>query len=661
MKKLNSILFCAVAAFAVASCNKEAQEVPEAKSDLVPMTFTATTTETRTALDEDHVSIKWLTTDKISVFDGTANRMFTSNGEGTTVQFTGEAADFGNYLAVYPYNENIQFSATRAETTLADVQTPVNGSFADGLNINAALSADKSSFHFENVLSVAKFTLSASNLGGKTIKSVKFASTHPLAGDVSVRISPEGISASAGDNTVNEVTMTSESGLADGTYYFVVLPNAGGEIKMTFIATDGSVAQRIATLGKPFTAGNIKNLGSVKGLVWLGAPWSYTLKNTDVNSTEHSLANTNWNGKNWEVNGPTWYGWDTAKGVQFGTSSNPTETMTLSSNFGEGYKIEKIVVNASGAKDIIGTLSVSVGGTALKCNGETSVSLTNSATDYSFVIPAEELVEGAIVITLSQTSSKALYVKSIAVNPDLEDESIEVVTLNGDLQINDDVKKSFKVGDPFSLGEGTVTASYSDGSTKDVSNLVVVSGFDSSEATDSQEITLTYTENGASASVSYNIVIRSNNVQTYTVTYTVGTTRKVNITSGTAPEGSTETFLNTYNTATQMTGGNSQTLTLSGYSGAVIKGITLSMHSNKSAGSGHFTCYAGDTMIAGFTGNKTWRTWYNIKDWSQSFTDVIVEMLNENYVIKDNEDVILKIEASANSLFNQSFTITYEL
>ena len=92
MKKLNSILFCAVAAFAVASCNKEAQEVPEAKSDLVPMTFTATTTETRTALDEDHVSIKWLKTDKISVFDGTANRMFTSNGEGTTVQFTGEAA-----------------------------------------------------------------------------------------------------------------------------------------------------------------------------------------------------------------------------------------------------------------------------------------------------------------------------------------------------------------------------------------------------------------------------------------------------------------------------------------------------------------------------------------------------------------------------------------
>lgn len=661
MKKLNSILFCAVAAFAVASCNKEAQEVPEAKSDLVPMTFTATTTETRTALDEDHVSIKWLTTDKISVFDGTANRMFTSNGEGTTVQFTGEAADFGNYLAVYPYNKNIQFSATRAETTLADAQTPVNGSFADGLNINAALSADKSSFHFENVLSVAKFTLNASNLGGKTIKSVKFASAYPLAGDVNVRISAEEISASAGDNTVNEVTMTSESGLADGTYYFVVLPNAGGEIKMTFIATDGSVAQRIATLGKPFTAGNIKNLGSVKGLVWLGAPWSYTLKNTDVNSTEHSLANTNWNGKNWEVNGPTWYGWDTAKGVQFGTSSNPTETMTLSSNFGEGYKIEKIVVNASGAKDIIGTLSVSVGGTALKCNGETSVSLTNSATDYSFVIPAEELVEGAIVITLSQTSSKALYVKSIAVNPDLEDESIEVVTLNGDLQINDDVKKSFKVGDPFSLGEGTVTASYSDGSTKDVSNLVVVSGFDSSEATDSQEITLTYTENGASASVSYNIVIRSNNVQTYTVTYTVGTTRKVNITSGTAPEGSTETFLNTYNTATQMTGGNSQTLTLSGYSGAVIKGITLSMHSNKSAGSGHFTCYAGDTMIAGFTGNKTWRTWYNIKDWSQSFTDVIVEMLNENYVIKDNEDVILKIEASANSLFNQSFTITYEL
>lgn len=273
MKKI-SILLCAATAIAALSCNKEVQDVQEPLTpqtpevELVPMTFTATTTETRTVLDEDHVSIKWLSTDKISVWDGHNNREFTSNGEGTKVKFNGEAADAQDYLALYPYDANAVFGGISAHTTLAADQEPVNGSFANGLNINAATSADKTTFFFENVMSVAKFTLDATKLGGKTIKSVKFASTYPLAGDVNVLFSNEGISASAGDATVKEVTMTSESGLADGTYYFVVLPNAGGEISMTFESTDGFIARKTATLSNPFTAGYIKNLGTVQGLVW---------------------------------------------------------------------------------------------------------------------------------------------------------------------------------------------------------------------------------------------------------------------------------------------------------------------------------------------------------------------------------------------------------
>ena len=389
MKRLNSILFCAVAAFAVASCNKEAQEVPEAKSDLVPMTFTATTTETRTALDEDHVSIKWLTTDKISVFDGTANRMFTSNGEGTTVQFTGEAADFGNYLAVYPYNENIQFSATRAETTLADAQTPVNGTFADGLNINAALSADKSSFHFENVLSVAKFTLNASNLGGKTIKSVKFASAYPLAGDVNVRISAEEISASAGDNTVNEVTMTSESGLADGTYYFVVLPNAGGEITMTFTAADNSSATKTANLTKAFTAGSIKNLGSVKGLTWADPVWKLVTDASTLSAGDKLVIASNDKGKvasslssNYLTEVAATFSTDKkeitslpADAMQF-TLGGTTNAWTLTSNAGQ--------LKSSAAKNVnftngTGTWSISI-------SESNDATIQNTTTDYGRIL-----------------------------------------------------------------------------------------------------------------------------------------------------------------------------------------------------------------------------------------------------------------------------------
>ena len=273
MKKFNSILFCAVAAFAVASCNKEAQELPGAKSDLIPMTFTATTTETRTVLGEDHVSIKWLSTDKISVFDGDGNKEFTSDGEGTTVHFNGNAVQVAQYYALYPYDANATLSNGAVTTTLPAVQTAVKGTFLNGVNINAA-QADNTTFVFDNVVSVAKLTIDNTKLGGKTIRAIKLASTnYALAGDVNVAFGTPCV-ATPGTSTVQEVILDGgTSGFADGVYYFVVLPNQGGEIKLTFLATDGAVATKTATLGSSFSAGTIKNLGTVSGLTWTSAVW----------------------------------------------------------------------------------------------------------------------------------------------------------------------------------------------------------------------------------------------------------------------------------------------------------------------------------------------------------------------------------------------------
>ena len=42
--------------------------------------------------------------------------------------------------------------------------------------------------------------------------------------------------------------------------------------------------------------------------------------------------------------------------------------------------------------------------------------------------------------------------------------------------------------------------------------------------------------------------------------------------------------------------------------------------------------------------NKYWREWYNINSWSTSFTDVIVEMINDEYEIEENEKVFLYSE-----------------
>lgn len=115
------------------------------------------------------------------------------------------------------------------------------------------------------------------------------------------------------------------------------------------------------------------------------------------------------NGKKWTLAGEGGYwGYDNqnGKGQQFGSGGNPYKAMTFTS---EAFNnVSKIVINTSGASGIEGTLTVSVGGTAVK-----TITLTKTATDYEINVDG---LSGAIEFNYTQTSSKAIYIKSIAVN-----------------------------------------------------------------------------------------------------------------------------------------------------------------------------------------------------------------------------------------------------
>ena len=146
------------------------------------------------------------------------------------------------------------------------------------------------------------------------------------------------------------------------------------------------------------------------------------------------------------------------------------------------------------------------------------------------------------------------------------------------------------------------------------------------------------------------------------VTYTVSSTSSVTVT-GTAPEGATATYSSTYNTVKQLTAGKSMTLTLSGYAGYKITAITLSMKSNSSKGAGYLSVTAGSTTLATI-GSPNSGIAFNNAAWNGSYTtsyvDVTPTMSNDSYTISDNEDVTFVIGATINSLYCQSFTITYE-
>lgn len=147
------------------------------------------------------------------------------------------------------------------------------------------------------------------------------------------------------------------------------------------------------------------------------------------------------------------------------------------------------------------------------------------------------------------------------------------------------------------------------------------------------------------------------------VTYTISSKNTLS-TSGTAPTGSSASIAETYSTSCQMTGENSQTLTLKGYKGYKITKLVLSMKSNKSSGAGKLS-YSVDggtnyTYLVG-TGTSSTGVAFSNSAWYGSWTTSYQNVTKDNLTIECGEsDVIFKIEATANSLYCQSYAITYE-
>lgn len=147
-----------------------------------------------------------------------------------------------------------------------------------------------------------------------------------------------------------------------------------------------------------------------------------------------------------------------------------------------------------------------------------------------------------------------------------------------------------------------------------------------------------------------------------TVTYTVTSTSAVSV-SGDAPSGSSATYSSTYSTKCQLTGGNSMTLTLSGYQGMTVKGLTLSMKSNSRKGAGYLSVKAGSTTL-GSIGSSSSGVKFNDTSWngawSTEYVDVKPTLSNTAYTVQSGEELVIVIGATANSLYCQSFTIEYE-
>ena len=151
-----------------------------------------------------------------------------------------------------------------------------------------------------------------------------------------------------------------------------------------------------------------------------GGEYSYTFtsKQFSANGTKTL------NGVNWTLTGNGGYwGYDATKGQQFGSGSKPYKSLTLTTSGIEGT-IKEITINTSGASSINASFTVFVGGTQYG----SSTKLTTSATSYTFTGSSS----GEIEFAYTQSSSKAIYIKSISVTYLTSQEEIYTVNWYND-------------------------------------------------------------------------------------------------------------------------------------------------------------------------------------------------------------------------------------
>lgn len=150
-------------------------------------------------------------------------------------------------------------------------------------------------------------------------------------------------------------------------------------------------------------------------LMAVGSVVAQTTYSHTINAkTWSELGNQDLNGVNWTADGIAtdggYFGYDNTKGQQFGSGNKPFSALTLTTSDIAGT-ITSVKVNTSGANSVNATFKVKVGDTYFTSGEADHIAVTNTATDYTFTGSAS----GSVVLEWAQTSSKAMYIKSVEI------------------------------------------------------------------------------------------------------------------------------------------------------------------------------------------------------------------------------------------------------
>lgn len=298
MNKLFTYAFLALAALVAASCAGGLADGPVNELPKVSLSFTGYpdgSIESKTTLNNDF-SIRWSTSDHITVFSGTgAGTTFsdvTVSDDGKVATFAGSAQWSPEYYALYPAQTGATLNSDGTITaTLPTVQTAVNGTFGNGMNLSVSVS-DEDNLYFRNVGAIMGITLPTS--WGSYLKIESLNPEVKMSGKAKIKFVDGLPVAEPTAEAVNYVEFTSLSGLsANNVLYFVVFPgNYDAGFKIT-VHNSGKTAKYIVSKGTPLEIDRNDNILMFPQLPAWGNPgcfqWNAAWEVSSITPSQTSL------------------------------------------------------------------------------------------------------------------------------------------------------------------------------------------------------------------------------------------------------------------------------------------------------------------------------------------------------------------------------------
>lgn len=243
----------------MSSCKVMEQEIASANEPLTKMTIeVGTGTKTSLAV----TNVLWSKGDKITVFDGTGNRCFSSvSDNGPIASFNGFAAESDSYDLLYPYNPSAVIESGKILTEVPVKQHAARNSFGPDANVSVGRYDGHDATMMYNACALMKFSIKS---GLDNVTSVCFTtrSAEKISGPAEISLINGEVATELQDGAYDYVELYSSQAFTDGDYYIVIAPGVISSFRVVFTSSNGNSSEVEVDGPFEFETNRITNVGT---------------------------------------------------------------------------------------------------------------------------------------------------------------------------------------------------------------------------------------------------------------------------------------------------------------------------------------------------------------------------------------------------------------